>query len=72
MQSMKERQEWVPKDTMALIEEEEKLHPHLERLAYGELQKVYDGILNAVRDISEHLRFNLSTKVDTSNEFGEL
>lgn len=28
--------------------------------------------MNAVRDIADHLRFNLSSKVDTSNEFGEM
>ena len=55
-----------------MMEEEEKMHPYLELLANGDLQKVYDGILNAVRDISEHLRFNLSSKVETSNEFGEM
>jgi fructose-1,6-bisphosphatase len=44
----------------------------LEHFAHGDLQKVYDGILNAVREVAEHLRFNLSSKVETSNEFGEM
>jgi fructose-1,6-bisphosphatase len=49
-------------------------HPYLERLAHGDLQKVYDGILNVVRDIADHLRFNLShyVGIDHLNEFGEM
>jgi hypothetical protein len=54
-----------------MFEKEDAAHPHLERLAYGGLQKVYDGIFHALKDISEHLRFNLSSSIDTCNEFGE-
>lgn len=33
---------------------------------------MYDGIFHAIKDIAEHLRFNLSSNIDVTNEFGEL
>jgi hypothetical protein len=32
-------------------------------IATGDLLKVYNGILEAVREISEHLRYNTSNKI---------
>ena len=62
----------IPLDTIAMMQKDERAHPYLENLALGDMQKVYDGIMHAVRDIAEHLRFNLSSKIETSNEFGEM
>ncbi len=39
--------------------------------AEGKLHEVYLGILDAVMEIAEHLRYNTSNKIATSNDFGE-
>lgn len=41
-------------------------------IAHGDLLKVYNGILDAIKDIAEHLRYNTSNKINTNNEFGDL
>jgi fructose-1,6-bisphosphatase I len=40
--------------------------------AKDDLQHVYDGILTAVEKVADHLRFSISSKTETSNDFGEL
>jgi fructose-1,6-bisphosphatase len=41
-------------------------------IAEGDLQKVYNGILNACQEIALHMRYRLSNKIDSANEFGEV
>lgn len=41
-------------------------------ISSGELQKVYDAILEAVKEISVHLRYNTSNKINTNNDCGDL
>ena len=41
-------------------------------IASGDLLKVYNGILEAVREISEHLRYNTSNKITTNNDFAHM
>ena len=38
----------------------------------GDLGKVYEGILEAVKEIAEHLRFSTSNKIQTTNDFGDV
>lgn len=38
----------------------------------GDLGKVYEGILEAVKDIADHLRYSTSNKIQTVNEFGDV
>ena len=38
----------------------------------GDLGKVYEGILEAVKEIAEHLRYSTSNKIQTTNEFGDV
>lgn len=38
----------------------------------GELGKVYEGILEAVKEIAEHLRYSTSNKIQTTNDFGDV
>ena len=33
---------------------------------------MYDGILNACQEIALHMRYRLSNKIDSANEFGEV
>jgi sedoheptulose-bisphosphatase len=37
-----------------------------------ELQKVYDAILGACEQITEHIRYNTPNKIDLANEFGDV
>ena len=39
--------------------------------AEGDLQKVYQAILEACEDIAAHLRYNTSNKITTANDFGD-
>jgi len=41
-------------------------------IASGDLLKVYNGILEAVKDIADHLRYNTSNKITTANDFGDV
>jgi fructose-1,6-bisphosphatase len=41
-------------------------------IATGDLLKVYNGILEAVQQIAEHLRYNTSNKITSANEFGDV
>lgn len=41
-------------------------------IASGDLLKVYNGILDAVKDIADHLRYNTSNKITASNDFGDV
>jgi hypothetical protein len=36
-------------------------------IASGDLLKVYDGILEAVKEIATHLRYNTSNKITSAN-----
>ena len=38
----------------------------------GDLGKVYEGILEAVKEIAEHLRYSTSNKIQTTNDFGDV
>ena len=38
----------------------------------GDLGKVYEGILEAVKEIAEHLRDSTSNKIQSTNEFGDV
>ena len=38
----------------------------------GDLGKVYEGILEAVKEIAEHLRYSTSNKIQSTNEFGDV
>jgi hypothetical protein len=38
----------------------------------GDLGKVYEGILEAVMEIAEHLRYSTSNKIQTTNDFGDV
>jgi fructose-1,6-bisphosphatase len=38
----------------------------------GELGQVYAGILEACKDIAEHLRYSTSNKIQNTNEFGDV
>lgn len=38
----------------------------------GELGKVYEGILDACKGISEHLRYSTVNKIQTTNSFGDV
>lgn len=38
----------------------------------GELGKVYEGILEAVKEIAEHLRYSTSNKIQTTNDYGDV
>lgn len=38
----------------------------------GELGQVYQGILEACKDIAEHLRYSTSNKIQATNEFGDV
>jgi len=40
-------------------------------IASGDLLKVYNGILEAVKDIADHLRYNTSNKITSANDFGD-
>jgi len=40
-------------------------------MASGDLGKVYEGILEAVKEISQHLRYNTSNKITSANQFGD-
>jgi hypothetical protein len=41
-------------------------------IATGDLLKVYNGILDACKEIAEHLRYNTSNKITTNNDFGDI
>jgi sedoheptulose-bisphosphatase len=41
-------------------------------IASGDLLKVYNGILESVKDIADHLRYNTSNKIATANDFGDV
>jgi len=41
-------------------------------IATGDLLKVYNGILEAVQQIAEHLRYNTSNKITSANDFGDV
>jgi len=43
-----------------------------EVFADGNLQKVYEGILQACVDVAEHMRYHTSNKIITANEFGDV
>lgn len=38
----------------------------------GDLGKVYEGILEACKEIAEHLRYSTSNKIQTTNDFGDV
>ncbi|CDW72877.1 sedoheptulose--bisphosphatase [Stylonychia lemnae] len=38
----------------------------------GELGQVYQGILEACKEIAEHLRYSTSNKIQTTNDFGDV
>ncbi len=38
----------------------------------GDLGKVYEGILESLKEIAEHLRYSTSNKSQTTNEFGDV
>ena len=40
-------------------------------ISTGNLQKVYEGILEACQEIAEHLRYNTSNKITSANDFGD-
>ena len=37
-----------------------------------DLQKVYDAILDACEQITEHIRYNTPNKINLANEFGDV
>ena len=41
-------------------------------IASGDLLKVYNGILDSIKDIADHLRYNTSNKITASNDFGDV
>jgi len=51
-----------------------KTSPRIEtgQVAEGNLQKVYEGILNACKEVSEHMRYHTSNKIESSNDFGDV
>ena len=38
----------------------------------GDLGKVYEGILESVKDIADHLRYSTSNKIQTTNDYGDV
>jgi sedoheptulose-bisphosphatase len=44
----------------------------VENMAKGDLQKVYDGILEACMNIAVHIRYNNSTKLESENQMGDV
>jgi hypothetical protein len=38
----------------------------------GDIGKVYEGILEAVKEIAEHLRYSTSNKIQTTNDYGDV
>lgn len=51
----------------------QKNNNHCEVLKFsGDLGKVYEGILESVKEIAEHLRYSTSNKIQTTNDYGDV